>query len=462
MLYRLILGNWTSFSDPVQFDMFPNMKRENFQNHIYNHAGEIPVLKSCALYGANGSGKSNFIDALKFIKQFATNFDPDMNVSWVASVFKANRFKLPVMSDSTPISFLIEFGGRKAVYLYSIEICESGVAEEALYISGKGKEANKLLFRRDGESLSFADEVASVEMTKVLSRQLRSNPSLSVLAITGKLHLLDNEYVADAYEWLDQQLEIIDVDYNIPWLLNQLRHQPDVFMFVKEVFSKIGLEIKDLSIRNESLEDWLKHADAEDKSVVSRFLESLSNNESENTSFSKMNRKFPQLTITEEDGTRIVSELLFHQFGKNGFVGAMGCGAQSSGTLRLLTLIPAFYYAIYERKTIVIDEIDNSIHPILIKGIVKLFCDSNSNGQLIFTTHETALLNQQELLRPDEVWMIEKSDGTSRMYSLNDFKIHKTLSLENGYLDGRFGAIPFLGTLSILDDVSQPTKDARK
>ena len=79
---------------------------------------------------------------------------------------------------------------------------------------------------------------------------------------------------------------------------------------------------------------------------------------------------------------------------------------------------------------------------------------------MIFTTHETALLNQQELLRPDEVWMIEKLEGTSRMYSLNDFKIHKTLSLENGYLDGRFGAIPFLGTIDLLKDMSKETTNS--
>ena len=165
-----------------------------------------------------------------------------------------------------------------------------------------------------------------------------------------------------------------------------------------------------------------------------------------------MNRQFPLLTITEEDGIRTVKELIFHQLGINGYMGSMECEGQSSGTLRLLTLVPAIYYAVYEGKTIVIDEIDNSIHPILIMELIKFFGNSNSNGQLIFTTHETALLNQQELLRPDEVWMIEKRAGVTAMYSLNDFKIHKTLSLENGYLDGRFGAIPFLGSIDILQN----------
>lgn len=462
MLYRLIIGNWTSFAEPVQFDMFPNLKRENFLNHVYNDAEKIPVLKSCALYGANGSGKSNFIGALKFIKEFATDFDLDANANWLISVFKANRFKLPVMQDGSPMSFLIEFGGDLDVYLYSIEINEEGVLEEALYISGKGQTSNKSLFQRNGETVIFAKDIASDEMTQVFGRQLKSNPSQSVLSIIGRLHLLDNNYINDAYKWFDKQLDIIDVDHKIPWLVDQLRHQSDVFKFIKDIFSNIGLGIKDLSIKNESFEDWLKHADAEDKSAISSFLEALPQSEDGNHSFSKMNRSFPQLTVTEEDGIRTVSELLFHQLGKDWYIGTMGCAAQSSGTLRLLTLIPAFYYAIYNKKTIVIDEIDNSIHPILIKGIVKFFGDSDSNGQLIFTTHETALLNQQELLRPDEVWMIEKIEGTSRMYSLNDFKIHKTLSLENGYLDGRFGAIPFLGTIDLLEELSKETTNSEK
>ena len=72
--------------------------------------------------------------------------------------------------------------------------------------------------------------------------------------------------------------------------------------------------------------------------------------------------------------------------------------------------------------------------------------------QFIFYHSQNAFVNEQGLLRPEEVWMIEKKHGVSNMYSLNDFKIHKTLSLENGYLDGRFGAIPFLGSIDILKD----------
>lgn len=450
MLYRLILGNFASFAEQVQFDMFPNIKREHFMHHVYNDKHGLPVLKGCAIYGANGSGKSNFIYALQFVKDFATDFNLNGNPEWIASFFKANRFKLPIMED-TSMSFLIEFGNEHGAYIYTFEISEDGISEETLYKSGLGKIESKLIFQRNANSLQADAEIFTAEINKVIERQLAYNPSQSVLSIVGRLHLIDNIYVNDAFDWFANKLEIIEVGHQIPWLIDQLSRQTEMMNFVKEVFSTVGLGIKDLSIKNESFDDWINNADAEDRQAITRILESVSKN-SGDKNFAKMNRQFPLLTVTEEDGIRTVKELLFHQFGKDGYVGTMECETQSTGTLRLLTLVPAIYYAIYRKKTIVIDEIDNSIHPILIKELIKIFEKSDSNGQLIFTTHETALLDQQELLRPDEVWMIEKTRGVSNMYSLNDFKIHKTLSLENGYLDGRFGAIPFLGPVDILQN----------
>ena len=126
----------------------------------------------------------------------------------------------------------------------------------------------------------------------------------------------------------------------------------------------------------------------------------------------------------------------------------MKISSQSDGTVRLLTLIPALYCAMFLNRAVFIDEIDNSIHPNLIFELLKFFGHNKSNGQLIFTTHTTSLLNQQELVRPDEIWLTEKSNGSTRMYSLNDFKLHHTLNIENGYLDGRYGGVPVIEEIS--------------
>ena len=99
----------------------------------------------------------------------------------------------------------------------------------------------------------------------------------------------------------------------------------------------------------------------------------------------------------------------------------------------------------------VVDEIERSIHPVLIKEMMKkLSQEKEIRGQLIFTTHESHLLDQ-EIFRPDEIWFAEKDEEqATKLYPLSDFNIHKTANIENGYLKGRYGAIPFLSTLNQL------------
>ena len=89
MLYRVIIGNYRSFGEEQEFNMFPNMRRDNFTHHIY-HAESLPVLKETAIYGANGSGKSNFVKALAFIERFATEVSPQDKL-WLKNWYLENR-----------------------------------------------------------------------------------------------------------------------------------------------------------------------------------------------------------------------------------------------------------------------------------------------------------------------------------------------------------------------------------
>ena len=113
----------------------------------------------------------------------------------------------------------------------------------------------------------------------------------------------------------------------------------------------------------------------------------------------------------------------------------------SDGTVRLLTLIPAIYNVV-RGKVVLIDEIENSMHPTLIYQLLKYIFNRESKGQLICTTHLTLLQDQQELLRPDELWKVEKHNGSSEMSSFNDYKIHNTMNIRKGYEEGRYGGIP--------------------
>ena len=110
--------------------------------------------------------------------------------------------------------------------------------------------------------------------------------------------------------------------------------------------------------------------------------------------------------------------------------------------------MPLLYSITHSNKVYVVDEIERSMHPIMIKELIKKLSDSDSaKGQLIFTTHESSLLDQ-DIFRPDEVWFAQKDvEQATQLYPLSDFNIHKTANIENGYLNGRYGGIPFLSNI---------------
>jgi AAA15 family ATPase/GTPase len=125
---------------------------------------------------------------------------------------------------------------------------------------------------------------------------------------------------------------------------------------------------------------------------------------------------------------------------------------ESDGTRRLLNLLPALYRLRNKEAAYFIDEIDRSLHPILVREFLHLFLKSCNIGlrQILVTTHESNLLDLA-LLRRDEIWFVEKDDhAATRLYSLLDFKVRNDLEVRKHYLQGRFGAIPFLGSLNDL------------
>jgi hypothetical protein len=133
---------------------------------------------------------------------------------------------------------------------------------------------------------------------------------------------------------------------------------------------------------------------------------------------------------------------------------------ESDGTQRCLNLLPALYHLTTSFKAFVIDELDRSLHPLLCHAFLKFFVESCPGAcqQMIVTTHETHLLDQ-ELLRRDEIWFVEKDEKQqTRLYSLADLKIRNDVRVEKGYLQGRFGGIPFIGnTKKLMDLIQCPT-----
>lgn len=437
MFFRLLLDNFKSFGQPVQFDMFPNLKRENLKEHVYSDANWPSVMKMAAIYGANGAGKSNLYKAFEFLKPFCSIFDNKLNIKeW----YSKNKFVLPPMPNNPPVSFIVEFAKNENAYILNLEIDEKGVKKEELLLSGMGEKENTPLYRRSYDKIELIGFQISDQIKEMIERQLNSFSNCSFLALNGNLKIISSQQFIDPFEWFMNDVLPLSYFRNIPQLIDLLSKDKGLMSFTNMVFSSIGIGLKNLDVKNKSFEDWYANLNEEEKKL---FSEGKFNIE-DNISLTKMQDDRPVASITNEDGLRIVKELLFKQLGKDGFVGDMDVAAQSNGTVKLLILMPALYQMMNKDVLVVVDELDNCLHPKLLKGLIKLVGQIGSKGQLVFTTHEDYLLDQHEILRPDEIWLVDKKDGISQLYSLNEFKLHKTLSIRKGYMDDRFGGTPLI------------------
>lgn len=426
MLLRLKIRNFRSFAHETEFNMFPNPKRASFANHVY-HQLDVPLLKQAAIYGANGSGKSNFVKAMLFLKKFTTNENFLQEVDLEDSIFQLTDKK------RSTIEFEIEFLTKQTYYIYKLEIGSQKLSE-ALLVSGLNINPDRVLFQRDGSHID-SEFMTNESSAKQL---LEMNNRSSVLPLNQKFPVFSSEEVKQAFTWFSEQLEIITINSTIPSLINIMSQHSGLIQFANELFENIGIGIHSVKIAETPFEEWI--ADHKNANEIQQFLEKKPLKP--DTGFSRVENNRNIFSVSLKQGIQTVQEFLFEQLGANGFKKELKITAQSDGTVRLLTLIPAIYNASMKQNAVIIDEIDNSIHPNLMFSLIKFFGSSHTKGQLIFTTHSTNLINQQELLRPDEIWLTEKENGSTRMYSINDFRIHNTINLENGYLDGRYGAVP--------------------
>ena len=401
-------------------------------------AGVLPTLRMAAIYGANGAGKSNMLKGVDFIKLLVTNKD-FLNQSKVSRYFYA----LKDDPASQPITLTIEFVTKAGkAFIYSVGIAKDGIKFETLMESGLGAKENKEVFTREGDTLSFTVK-PSDEVQQMIKAWLEKNPFASLLTINDDMPVLSDKNIDIVKNWFQEELVLLNFHSLNPALIELLRRNKKITAFTSDLFKAVDLGINTVKVQTEDFDEWIRSHN-EEQLPIEEFIEELNKMQSGGISEITKNRITRNFTI--EDGVRKISQLMFEQFGKNGFSKDMDIVAQSDGTVRLLTLVPAFYDAIKNSKTVLIDEIEHSIHPHLIRELVKIFSKQKTTGQLIFTTHETCLLDQK-FIRTDEVWLVEKKDGSTHMYSLNDFKIHNTINIANGYMEGRYGAIPFIGEL---------------
>jgi len=439
MLIRFVTSNFLSFNEEKEFNMLAGSFRTH-KHHVYK-AGKLNVLKGAAIYGANGAGKSNLVKAIDYLKQMVVNGGLEKSIN-------SQKFKLDKTKADAPTEFEIEFFYKRKIYAYGVSVNGNVVEKEWLYISGIDKE-DKLIFERktlkSGKSkIKFGKSYIKTKKDELLIELMGDNLLLEHELLLGKYENLKISDIDNVVEWVSKWLIIIYPKSRANVLVYGMTKVDDFANFVNDVLKTFDTGIKKLEVKDIDFDIYF----AEEEQVKKReLLEDIKDGNSILSS-----NKYETVVVNKENNKNIVKKAIaiHNDFDNNNI--DFDLSEESDGTRRLLDFIPAFDGILNANITYVIDEIDQSIHPELLQTLVKKIMDEpNTKGQLIFTTHESNLLDLN-IFRQDEVWFAEKDKGGStNLYSLSEFKPRYDLDIRKGYLKGRFGAIPFTGDLKQLN-----------
>ncbi|MDR0863352.1 MAG: ATP-binding protein [Candidatus Symbiothrix sp.] len=444
MIIRFVAKNIFSFKEETEFNLLPN-KTQRLSHHKIN-IGEFDFLRFSAIYGANGAGKSNLIKAITLLDSFVEK-------GKIVNGANNLKFKLDKESSNIPISLAIEFYFNSKVYYYTITFDENVILHE--YLAESHKKNDILVFERVVENgiqkIQFFEGYDNDKKNKlfveVLEEKLISQKEL-LLTFLSKKYPDEFRDVKNVYDWFDTMLVIISPEAKPGGIAHILDIDVKIKEFANKLIPSLNTGISKIEIEKKKAEEFVSKNDIK---VLKEITDDLKNEPNAISVFNNQETG-DEVCFTIEDGEVITKRLVTNHINNEGNKVPFTLGEESDGTRRLIDYIPALEGVIDANRVYLIDEIERSIHPITIKEIIKkLSLDENVKGQLIFTTHESNLLDQ-EILRPDEIWFAQKDiDGASKLYSLSDFKIHNTIDIENGYLNGRYGGIPFLSNLKDLN-----------
>lgn len=446
MLVRFVVKNVFSLGDQREFHMIPGAQK-NLQHHKYKVLPDFSLLKLTAVYGPNASGKSNLIRAIGLFQNLVLNSEVS-----VALVQERFHFKLEEIGDGSQL-LAVEFIQDGKPFYYALQLKGGYVAVEELYKSGLGKKPDELLFERKTDAQgkislrfykAFEENEKAVMLKSLLEEEFLSPDKTAFRELANRQHALLGE-VKTAFKWFKDTLRVVLPDAKPNLLTYRMEKDSGFKRYIEHFLCSLHVGIEAVSLETRDLVEFFS---AEELKEVMPFFKEQ---EDRLISFRRLGSK-KEIVLVREEGEIVVKQIKLEHKAAEGQSVPFDLEEESDGTIRLMELAPAFYELMKETKVYVVDELERSLHPLLIRELIEKFSlDEQTKGQLVFTTHESQLLDQR-IFRQDEIWFAEKDQrGMTDLYSLDTFKPHKTINIRKGYLNGRYGAIPFLGDLQNLN-----------
>ena len=397
MLCQFTVKNFKSIRDEVTFDMQAAAISEH-EDRIIKDKDEELYLPVSAVYGPNGGGKSNVLEALhslvtKVLRPlYATSNNEEIAIKMKKLVIEP--FAFDEETRNKPTEFELFFRTEMAEYRYELTVKREIIEYERLDRIKLDTGRKSALFERDEDEITLKGAFSRLKTSDELSDTL---PLLSYLGITYR----KNEVVQDVLDWFDEEINFLNYGNPMQELRMAVSKSEDVKKLMLQMIQEMDLDIVDFRVEekeNDRIEVFTKHIIDEYEAELNLFDE-------------------------------------------------------SSGTKKLFGLLPFIAKSLLKGTTLVIDELDAKIHPVLLKYLIMTFSDMEKNkkgAQLIFTSHDLSTMNS-EVFRRDEIWFVAKGNRqNSKLYSLVEFKnkkgesVRKDAKFDKQYLEGKYGADPYL------------------
>jgi AAA15 family ATPase/GTPase len=375
------------------------------------------ALPAVVIYGANASGKTNVVAALRFLRSAVlfshSRGEPGGGV-------QRSPFALDPACAEAPTTLTADFVVEGVRYHYGFEASDEAFEREWLYAFPSGR--RQVLFERESARFTFGRGLRGRNRT--ISDLTRPN-SLFLSAAAQN----DHEQLSKVVEFF--QSINSDTAISVPGgAVSMIFSDDDVDARVVDFLSNIGTGVIDYQRREREIRHEIQMIQQELVSLIQRHLKDFDPE--------KRNKRFTvELAHRGSDGSKVFFDL----------------DRESAGTRRLLILLTKVFRSFDRGVPLVVDELDASLHTQACEAVLALFSSRANNpkgAQLIATTHDTNLL-RSPLLRRDQIWFTEKdAEGATHLYPLTDIRTRQGDNIERGYLQGRYGAIPFSGRISEL------------
>jgi len=413
MLVEFRVKNFRSLRDEHVLSLVASRDKTLADTHtLATGLTAVPrLLKSAVLYGANASGKSNLIKALLYMRGavFGSATLPP------GQPFAVQPFRLDARSSGLPSEFEVTFILEGIRYQYGFAMTQHRIVSEHLLVY-KAFKPQRWFVRRFDETTGkdVYDFGPGLKGQKnVWENATRPNALFLSMAVQ-----LNSEALRPVFDWFANKLIICNEQTLVnPQFSIQMLKQPDGRKQILDFLSAADTSLADIEVVTRKVPRQTIHFDPTGKTEV-------------------------RADEVEDD------QLFFSHVTDTGQKAVFDFASESAGTRGLLLFAGPVLDTLRNGRTLVIDELLTSLHTLLMRELVRLFHRPEvnaSDAQLIFTTHDTSLLDAYGLFRRDQVWFMEKrADQSSTLYSLLDYSPRKNEALERGYLQGRYGAVPIL------------------